>query len=207
MRPLLLRRLAESLRAIVPMEWATWGTVSSEMVRWRAPNRDERRRGLLFAVGTFALGSIPAALLSTQVAALSEGALAAIFGGFLAFSGLLAGFLVTLMLFTGRLGATDGLDIEALRNYGSRLRYLLVSQAVTLVCAMSVAMLAIFYLIISFGSAPLLVHSTTLALLGGCLVQCVARSLLLPVQIFELHDAHLDDELEVKISKSNQKYR
>lgn len=203
----LFKKLANFLIGQLPSEWATWGEVAGEMGRFRSPDRREGLRNRLFSVLIFALGAIPGGLASTSVVKLSEGALGAIFGGILAFCGLLVGFLVTLMLFTGRLGAVQNLSVEDLRSYGSRLRYLLVSQAVTLAFAMICAVLCIIYLVVYFLGAPLLLHSSTLAMLFGFLVLCLARSALLPIQIFELHDAHLSDELSAKAGENNKKYK
>jgi hypothetical protein len=203
----LFKKLANFLAEQLPSEWATWGDVAGEMGRFRSPDRREKVRNRLFSVLIFALGAIPGALASPAVVELSEGALGAIFGGVLAFCGLLVGFLVTLMLFTGRLGAVQSLSFEDLRSYGSRLRYLLVSQAVTLAFAMICAVLCISYLIVYFLGAPLLLHSVNLAMLLGFLMLCLARSALLPIQIFELHDAHLHDELSAKAEDNNKKYK
>lgn len=176
------------------------------METFRSPRADERKLNRLWAVCQFALGAIPGAISTHSALQLSEGASAAVFGGILAFSGVLAGFLVTLMLFAGRLGTTQSLTLEALRNYGSRLRYLLVSQAVTLAYVMCLAVLSVCYLVISFSGAPVLVHSVMLALLGGCFSAGVGRAVLLPIQIFELHDAYLSDELAAKSNEANRRY-
>lgn len=201
-----LRQWTERFNQLIPSEWATWLQVVRSMGAFRSPSVDEARRNILWSVLVFGCGAIPAALASSLVMGFSEGALAAIFGGVLAFSGLLVGFLVTLMLFTGRLGTTHALDVEALRGYGARLRYLLVSQAVTLAFALAVAVLCLVYLVVYFCGLPTLFHSVTLAALGGSLSQSVVRATLLPVQIFELHDAHLADELAEKIEESNRRY-
>ncbi len=200
-------RASSALKAVLPAEWGTWAEVAQGMSRFRNPNDSERQRNRVVLVWIFAAGAIPASLAAPAVMAFSEGALGAIFGGLLAFFGLLVGFLVTLMLFTGRLGTVSSLSVEELRRYGSRLRYLLVSQSVTLACAMLGAVLCILYLVVFFAKAPLLVHSITLSALGGVLMLCGLRSLLLPIQIFELHDAHLDDELTAKSDDSNRKYQ
>lgn len=203
----LFKTLTSFIVERLPSEWATWGEVAGEMGRFRSPDRRERLRNRFFSVFVFALGAIPGALASPSVMKLSEGALGAVFGGVLAFCGLLVGFLVTLMLFTGRLGTVQTLSVEDLRSYGSRLRYLLVSQAVTLACAMICAVLCIVYLVVYFLGAPLLLHSASLAMLLGSLILCLARSALLPIQIFELHDAHLSDELSAKAEDNNKRYR
>lgn len=196
-----------SAKALVPAEWSTWRQVLSSMLQCRAPRPEEHRRNQLWSVYQFALGAIPGALCSDAVREFSEGAIAAIFGGILAFSGVLAGFLVTLMLFTGRLGTTQALTLESVRSYGSRLRYLLVSQAATLMYMMAVAVLAVLYLFVSFADAPLIVHSVLLALLAGGLASGVVRSVLLPIQIFELHDAYLDDELAAKAQEVDARFK
>lgn len=197
---------SSTLKAVLPAEWGTWAEVAKGMSRFRNPSESERRRNRFVLVWIFAVGAVPASLAAPTVMNFTEGALGAIFGGLLAFFGLLVGFLVTLMLFTGRLGTVSSLSVEELRSYGSRLRYLLVSQSVTLACAMSGAALCILYLVVFFAKAPLLMHSITLSALGGVLMLCAFRSLLLPIQIFELHDAHLDDELTAKSVESNRKY-
>lgn len=198
--------LRNKVKKIVPAEWSTWYRVASAMAKFRSPRPAERELNRLWAVYQFALGAIPGALCTESALKLSEGASAAVFGGLLAFSGVLAGFLVTLMLFAGRLGTTQSLSLEAVRKYGSRLRYLLVSQAVTLVYVMCLAVLSVCYLVVSFSGALVVIHSLLLALLGGCFVSGVGRSVLLPIQIFELHDAYLSDELAAKANEANARY-
>lgn len=206
LRLLSLSTWLAKLKDLVPAEWATWYQVVRVMETFRSPQSSERRLNRLWAVYQFALGAVPGALCTNSALQLSEGAVAAVFGGILAFSGVLAGFLVTLMLFAGRLGTTQSLSLEDMRDYGSRLRYLLVSQAVTLAYVMSMAVLSVCYLIFALAGAPILVHSTLLALLGGCFASGVGRSVLLPIQIFELHDAYLLDELAAKSNDTNSRY-
>lgn len=201
------RHASSSFKQLLPSEWAAWGQVAQAMRLFRSPNPSELGKNRLALILTYAVGAVPGALASPKIMTFSESALGAIFGGLLAFCGLLVGFLVTLMLFTGRLGTVQTLSVEELRSYGSRLRYLLVSQSVTLAHAMLGAILCIAYLVVYFARAPLLMHSMTLSALCGVLVLCVVRSLLLPIQIFELHDAHLDDELAAKGEESNKKYQ
>jgi len=76
----------------------------------------------------------------------------------------------------------------------------------TLSYAMSSAVLCLVYLVVFFSGAPLLVHSLVLALLGGGVVLSLLRALLLPIQIFELHDAHLSDELNAKCQENDRRY-
>ncbi len=199
-------RVLETAEELVPAEWASLAHVAREMGKFRAPDSGERKRNRLTTTFMFAVGAIPAALSTNAIQTFSEGALAAIVGGLLAFFGLLIGFLVTLMLFTGRLGSTASLSVEDLRRYGARLRYLLASQSITLGYAMSSAVLCLVYLVVFFSGAPLILHSLVLALLGGGVALSLLRAVLLPVQIFELHDAHLSDELTAKCEQSDRQY-
>lgn len=200
-------RVRKAAEALVPAEWASLAEVAREMRNFRSPDSGERERNRLTTTLMFAVGAIPSALSATAIQSFSEGALVAIVGGLLAFFGLLIGFLVTLMLFTGRLGSTSSLSIEDLRRYGARLRYLLASQSVTLGCAMLSAVLCLVYLIVFLSGAPLILHSLVLALLGGGVALSFLRAALLPIQIFELHDAHLSDELAAKCEENDKRYR
>lgn len=202
LRSKLFRRLAP----LLPAEWSSSLSIVAEMAESRAPREAEKLRNRAVSILLFACGAVPGGLIAPNVSDLSEGAVTAIFGGVVAFAGLLVGFLVTLMLFTGRLGSTAALTVEELRSYGSRLRYLLVSQAVTLAFAMAAAVLALAFLVVHFAVAPLIVRCAILALAGGTLLTCMVRSLLLPMQIYELHDAHLNDELDAKARESDAKY-
>jgi len=130
----------------------------------------------------------------------------ALLGGLLAFGGLIAGFVANLMLFTGKFESNADLALEVSLAYVARLKELLHSQALTLVTSVVMCMMAICSMIAMFLAAP----SISLIIIGavtfGFTSMCLVRSILLPVQLFELHDAWLNDLLVVKAGLVRRRY-
>ncbi|MEP9827821.1 hypothetical protein, partial [Staphylococcus aureus] len=75
-----------------------------------------------------------------------ENTLFALLAGVIALGSLLAGFMVTLMLFTGRIENANALTLEELTAYTDRIKFLLSSQAQTLFASVLSAAFAIAWL-------------------------------------------------------------
>lgn len=131
----------------------------------------------------------------------------ALLGGVLAFGALIVGFVANLMLFTGKLERSAGIALELAQAYAARLRELLHSQAVTLITALLMCLLCVSCFVAIAFKLPAL----SMIVLGGStfgyVSLCFFRSILLPVQMFELHDAWLKDAIEGMASEVTEKYR
>jgi hypothetical protein len=124
--------------------------------------------------------------------------LLAVFGALLAFAGLIIGFVANLMLFTGKLESASILSLEELQAYVERLKGLLHSQALTLVSSSVLAVLCITTMIICSTSLLIISKAIIIAITLAYAVHAGLRSLILPLQIFELHTAWLNDLVEQK---------
>lgn len=98
---------------------------------------------------------------------------------------VLSGFMVTTMVFTGKIEAAKSLSITELRQVTQKVNYLLLYQLVTL----ANHLLAILVLlIVPFAATRSSILGVVLAVAGlGLIAASVCRSLLIPVQIIELH--------------------
>ncbi|WP_111266308.1 hypothetical protein [Marilutibacter maris] len=127
-------------------------------------------------------------------------------GALLAFSALVVGFIVALMLFTGTVGNMAALSLEQLQAHTARIKYLLVSQTTTLAAALLTTISAIVWLILFSVSAQKLLIDVNSGLIGGFMLITLIRTVLLPLQIFELHAATLADEETIKAQETRNRY-
>lgn len=186
---------------MLPHDWkSAWSTFS-------ALHADVREHGdkissfLLSLLLPFAIGvGISLYLLPDALADIpnDKETIVSAASGILAFTGILVGFLVTLILFTGRLSYPDNTRIEELQFYVDRTRYLLYSQTVTLFAAILATALVIVWCVLVTGEA----NKTTLLVIGHTIggFTCVSliRTLLLPLQIYEMHISWMDAMLEAR---------
>ncbi|GAB3335392.1 hypothetical protein [Marilutibacter aestuarii] len=157
--------------------------------------------------GLFIAGFVPAfsvALGSTQA---KESMVGTFIGAILAFSALEVGFIVALMLFTGTVGNMGALTLEQLKAHTVRIKYLLISQTITLSTALLVTVFCIFWLVAFTLELPELIGDVAAGIIGGFMLITLARTALLPLQIFELHSATLSDEMIIKAEETRNKYR
>lgn len=135
-----------------------------------------------------------------------ESALFALLGGVIALGGLLAGFMVTLMLFSGRVDGAGTMTSEQTRLVIDRVKILLYSQAQTLFASVFAAVFSVAWLCAYAMSADLLSQRIVAAACFGYLLVAVVRCTLIPLQIFELHESLLDDSLESVLARERQQF-
>jgi len=144
---------------------------------------------------------LPAALTQTDKASML-----AVAAGVLAFAAILVGFVVTLMLFTGRIELPSSAQVEVVAGFADRTRYLLYSQAVTLFAATILSALVIlFCIMVAAGSERLSLLCIGLAI-GGFTSMCLFRACLLPLQIYEIHVAGLQMLIDKAQDELSKKY-
>lgn len=118
--------------------------------------------------------------------------------GILTFVSVLAGFMVTLMLFTGRTDGAKLLDARKTPAYVDKMTYLLFSQAsalaVHIACAAACLAWMLLYGVGAKGPAVIWLFHFNF----GLLAVAMAKSLLLPLQIYELHRFEFDALLDQK---------
>lgn len=116
----------------------------------------------------------------------------------LTLASVLAGFMVTLMLFTGRTSGTKVLTADQAPAYVEKIIYLLFSQALTLIVHILCILVCVGWLVVYSVSASSSVTATLFALAAGFLTLSLFRTLLLPFQIYEVHQFELSAMVEEK---------
>lgn len=111
---------------------------------------------------------------------------------------VLAGFMVTLMLFTGRSASASSLPIDDAQRYVGKVKYLLFSQAATLAAHVLVIVAAIGWLTADIVSSEDIYQRIFFASFSGAFFLSLIRTLLLPFQIYEIHEFELNAMIDEK---------
>lgn len=136
--------------------------------------------------------------LSSPELCLNQETIRSIVFGVMTLSSVLAGFLVTLMLFTGRSPSATALTLDQTEDYVGKVKYLLFSQAATLVIHLLVITIAIAWLIAEAASSGIILQRALLSCFAGTLFLSLVRTLLLPFQIYEIHEFELNSLISEK---------
>jgi len=192
---------------LMPEEWRTAASTLKAMNHVAGPLGHSYPRSLVAFVSPFVLAAVPAWFGMRVLAVSSETIAMSVMAALLAFGGLLLGFVVTLMLFTGRLDSPARLTYEQTVAYAARLKYLLASQAMTLFAALMLAVLALVWMVMYAAKLPVSSLVIVGMALSGFAGVCVVRMFLLPMQIFELHEESLDAAVEQKLVENQQRYQ
>lgn len=170
--------------------------------------------GVGFSVRHFAAFAVPLGLggavgwciAPAFAVAQRENTLFALLAGVIALGSLLAGFMVTLMLFTGRIENSSSLTLEELQAYSDRIKFLLSSQAQTLFASVLSSAFAIAWL--CFYALELQEVAQRIAGAGcfGFTFVALLRCVLVPLQIYEIHEASLDDLVDERSEQERAKF-
>ncbi|EIU4985882.1 TPA: hypothetical protein ACQGUY_006332 [Pseudomonas aeruginosa] len=117
------------------------------------------------------------------------------------FCGVMIGFVITSMLFSGRSEHADGLSLEQARAYIWKAKYMLLSQINTLfsyIFCLAFCMAALFCLKMDMLLSQKILAATAISFLS----MSIYRTVLLPFQIYDVHSFSLDSLLEEKRSEA-----
>lgn len=167
----------------LPDEIAAAGATLKASYRAAAPLRGMRSRYVFFYLLIFGIG-VAGALGLAHVGALSPKSSDTWRIGITVLS-VLTGFMITTMLFTGKTEVAKLLTLEQLRSFTDKSNHLLVSQFATLLIHIA-GLVCIGLLTVLASSAPA-VSETLIPVAGGFFALSFFRSVLIPVQIIELH--------------------
>lgn len=121
-------------------------------------------------------------------------------------AGILAGFVITLMLFTGRVFGTESLDYESAVIYQDKITYLLWSQLTTFFSLLITVGTSILWAIVSNDvgkdSSNFWPYIVNIILISFMTLSAL-RTFLLPFQIYELHKFSLDQLVKQKRDEVN----
>jgi hypothetical protein len=151
-------------------------------VRAAAPSRDMKARYACFYLYVFAIGAWM--FVGAQRVGWLDPGFADFWRSVVSALSVLSGFMITTMLFTGKLESAKSLTLEQLRQFANKSNHLLISQFCTLLSHVSGLLIVVAL------SATQLHHDLSQALVtlaGGFICTSVFRSLLIPLQIIELH--------------------
>lgn len=124
--------------------------------------------------------------------------------GVLTFVSVLAGFMVTLMLFTGRTEGSRSLTARQVPAYIEKVTYLLFSQALTLCVHIASAASSLVWLLFNAVGGQGVAITILFFVTFGLLVLSMVRSLLLPFQIYEVHQFEFEALLENKLNERDK---
>lgn len=113
--------------------------------------------------------------------------------------GILSGFLMSLMLFSGRLSGAESLNYESSQLYRNKILYLLWSQTITLVIYILTAFLCMLWFAVAKEYQPVVS-----VLVSGGLATSMVRSLLLPYQLVDMHKFSLDILVKSKLRERKE---
>lgn len=111
---------------------------------------------------------------------------------------VLAGFMVTLMLFTGRTSGASEVSVDDTQDYIAKICYLLFSQALTLIIHVCSVVFGLAWLALFSVSAATIITDIIFCVTLGFMCLSLARTLLLPFQIYEVHHFELKAMADAK---------
>ncbi len=162
-------------------------------LRAHVGKHQEARAQVLLACALLVAGSLLTWSLIPAVPDVTKdgvgSSLLAVAAGALAYAAILIGFVVNLMLFSGRIENPESYSPEELGLIIPRLRYLLYSQMVTLFAAIGLSAMTLLGSLVVAAGIERLAIGPILFLSGGFAFLCIVRTALLPLQIYELHEA------------------
>lgn len=142
--------------------------------------------------------------------ALAVPAVPAVSGDFvtaaIAVLGILSGFLMSLMLFTGRLAGSETLTFEQAQQFRDKVLYLLWSESVTLLNYVLTLGLAALWYIVTGSQTRNTGLIVEVLFLGGLFVS-VLRSAALPYQVIEMHSFSLNALVDAKRREREERLR
>ncbi|WP_139178960.1 hypothetical protein [Lysobacter sp. yr284] len=201
-----LSKLSHSprLRRIMPAEWVGAADILEEMAELDTKRPRETRNSRVFTFAQFLLGMMPGSYLAFLMAKLDASIPGMFIAAILAMSAILTGFVVTLMLFAGTVGKPELLPLEKLKSHISRLKYLLSSQTTTLMASVLMAVASVAWMALYILKVDGIYQGMVGGVCLGLLVISLIRSVLLPFQIFELHNAVFFDLLKAAAERTRE---
>lgn len=193
------------INVFIPDDWRSAWTSLRDMGAIADRTSGAKLKWAITFVLPFALGGTVGFVVTPPlVAAADSSPVGELAGAIVGLGAILTGFLVTQLLFTGRHQVAAHHSYEVFVQSADRLRFLLVSQAITVVASLLMTVFAIVWLGALIVGADLLLLQLLGACLGGFAFVAVLRMLLMPFQIFELHQAALDDQIQSREASLRQ---
>lgn len=130
-----------------------------------------------------------------------------IISSILTFACVLTGFIITSMLFTGKVNNGKSLTVDQVPEYKNKITYLLFSQVLSLSIHVTCIALCFSWLCVRVVSPDHAVYQALIVLIFGTVFVSLFRTVLLPFQIYEIHLFELDALHEEKIKEYEDSQR
>lgn len=164
---------------------------SLKRLRGQVGEHQEASSQVILALILITAGAVLTYVFTPNTTRLPESAVAALLAiaaGALAYAAILIGFVVNLMLFSGKIEGASDYSPEELEVVVSRVRYLLYSQMVTLFSAIGLSAMTLLMCLLLFTGEWGLRLEIILWVTGGFALLCIVRTAVLPLQVYELHE-------------------
>lgn len=123
----------------------------------------------------------------------------------LTFCGIMVGFIINAMLFSGRSPAADRLETEQANLYATKIRHILLSQIQTLISYFFCLTMCLIFIIIKNSKITSIDSLIFFSMATGFFSLGTYRMLFLPFQIYEIHDFALDALLKEKEKQDQER--
>ncbi|EMY8084368.1 hypothetical protein KUT41_27050 [Pseudomonas aeruginosa] len=125
----------------------------------------------------------------------------------ISFCGIIIGFVITAMLFSGRNPAADKLRYEQAKVYALKTKYILLSQTQTLIAFLFCVGFCLLTIMIKNSRVNLLDSLLLFSLAMGYFSLGVYRTIFLPFQIYDVHSFALDSLVLEKEEQAKDKVK
>lgn len=122
-----------------------------------------------------------------------------------AFCGIMIGFVITAMLFSGKNQSADSLELDQAKLYALKTKFILLSQTQTLVAFIICVGFCLFAIISKTSQLSIFDNKIIFALAIGYFCLGLYRTLFLPFQIYDVHSFALDTLIKDKEKQATQK--
>lgn len=190
---------------ILPDEVQSAAVAAREMLSVVKQTSNFWGKQLLFALVPLVLGGVAGwfyvmPMSGDDLSLLKEALLA-----FITVVTVLSGFIVTLMLFTGRTSGADSLNLDMTNEYIDKIVYLQFTQMVTLVVHVICLMVSLVWLLALSCKASDVVLRILFVMSASLMFLSLVRTVLMPFQIFEVHYFELTALRKIKVDEFKEK--
>lgn len=186
---------------LVPDEWLSAAEAGQDLCGTLAKTAHGAAKALLSLLAPLSFGSALFYFFDRHVFSLISLLDGDVLRAALTVLAILAGFMITTILFTGKPNGLSALNSDELKIVRDKVSYLVLSQCLTLVSHLCCAIFCLLAIAVSKSgeSLPLWVGIVW----AGLIFNSLLRALLLPLQIWEVHAFALDVEISERV-KSEQ---
>lgn len=182
---------------LLPDEWLAALGAGGDLFKVSKKTANGLSKIFISLLAPFTVGCGVFYLINRYVFSIAENIDADVLRAVMTAVAILAGFMITTILFTGRPNGLASLNSHELREVRDKISYLVLSQCLTLASHISCVLFCLACISIFNGEAhlPLWVGVAV----AGFVANSIMRASILPLQIWEVHAFALDVEISERI--------